>query len=93
MKLYFTVHRYGCRPNVSKAVKGYSEIAHATNMSLTELSMRYVLSEGLVSSTVIGVSNPSQLQEIMEATSRGALPCDTLEAIDSIHEQFPNPCP
>lgn len=61
--------------------------------STVALPCRFVLSQELVASAVIGACSPAQLLEITAAAQRGPLESQTLEAIDDIHEIYPNPAP
>lgn len=54
---------------------------------------RFVISKPLVVSTVVGVTTPEQLREILTAADKGALPQDIMQAIEAIHAAFPNPNP
>lgn len=60
---------------------------------VARVGRRFVVSKPFVSSAVIGASSMQQLAEVQEAAAQGPLPDDVLEAIDSIHQRFPNPTP
>ena len=54
---------------------------------------RFVLSRPLIGSTVIGATSSIQLSQLSDAAAKGSLSQDVLDAIDSIHQQYPNPTP
>jgi hypothetical protein len=55
---------------------------------------RFVLRHPLVASAVIGASSQQQLQELLAAAAEGPLQDEQLlEAIDKLHQQYPNPTP
>lgn len=54
---------------------------------------RFVMSKPLVASTVVGVTSPAQLEEVLAAAAQGVLPQGIMQAVDAIHAAFPNPNP
>lgn len=54
---------------------------------------RFVLGRPLVASAVTGVTSLQQLDQLADAASKGPLPGDLTEAIDEVHERYPNPTP
>lgn len=55
---------------------------------------RFVLRHPLVASAVIGASTQQQLQELLAAAGDGPLQDEQLlEAIDVLHQRYPNPTP
>ena len=54
---------------------------------------RFVLSNPLVASAVVGATSTSQLEEVAAAATLGPLSDDLMEAIRNIHMQYPNPNP
>eukprot|EP00877_Chromochloris_zofingiensis_P013051 jgi/Chrzof1/79/Cz01g02240.t1 len=85
--------RYGPKPNVQDAVRQYVELAHVHGMTPTELAIRFVVGHPLIASAVIGATSTAQLMEIITAAQRGPLPAAVREAIDAIHQRYPNPTP
>ena len=57
------------------------------------LCCRFVLSQDLLASAVIGATSPKQLSEITKAAQRGPLDRAALDAIDKVHQAYPNPAP
>jgi aryl-alcohol dehydrogenase-like predicted oxidoreductase len=60
---------------------------------LTPCWCRFVLSNPLVGSTVVGATSSQQLEEILDAADKGPLSLDLLAAVEDIHQRFPNPNP
>ncbi|KAK9906488.1 hypothetical protein WJX75_002747 [Coccomyxa subellipsoidea] len=85
--------RYGAKPNTVAAVEAYVALAAAAAISPTELAIRFVLSNPLVGSTVVGATSSQQLEEILDAADKGPLSLDLLAAVEDIHQRFPNPNP
>ncbi|EIE24224.1 Aldo/keto reductase [Coccomyxa subellipsoidea C-169] len=85
--------RYGPKPNTAAAVEAYVALAHAAAISPTELAIRFVLSNTLVASAIVGATSSQQLQELLDAAEKGPLSEDLLAAVDDIHQRFPNPNP
>jgi aryl-alcohol dehydrogenase-like predicted oxidoreductase len=53
-----------------------------------------VLRHPLVASAVVGASTQQQLQQLLAAAADGPLQDEQLlEAIDQLHQQYPNPTP
>jgi aryl-alcohol dehydrogenase-like predicted oxidoreductase len=97
--------RYAPRENTIQALAAYSQLANVLddgeltsdrpkNDALVHLSMRWLLQRSFVSGCVVGARTPQQLSTVVEASlCEEPMPRDVLQAIDSIHERFPNPCP
>ncbi len=51
------------------------------------------MSNTLVASVIVGATSSDQLHEILEAADKGPLTGDLLDAIDDIHQRYPNPNP
>lgn len=85
--------RYGPKPNVYEAVKEYVNLARLYGISPTELSIRFVLSNPLVGSAVIGVTCVEQLEELVAASHKPPLEEDLASYVDKVHLKFPNPTP
>ncbi|WIA39322.1 hypothetical protein OEZ86_005436 [Tetradesmus obliquus] len=86
--------RYGPKPNVQAAVAAYAQLAQQHGMSPTAMALRFVLQHHLVASAVIGASTQQQLQELLAAAADGPLQDkQLLDAIDVLHQRYPNPTP
>lgn len=83
--------RYG-KPNVVPAVQAYADLARASGLSLTQLSLAFVDSRPFVASTIIGATTLAQLQENIDALAT-RLDGDVLKAVDALHFRYTNPAP
>ncbi|MBK7461383.1 MAG: aldo/keto reductase [Betaproteobacteria bacterium] len=81
-----------CKPNVIPAVTAYAALAEKHEMTLTQLALGFVRSRWFVSSTIIGASSLTQLQETLPAT-RTAISDELLDEINAIHLKYTNPAP
>ena len=52
-----------------------------------------MLDHPLVAAAVIGAMNPQQLTELLDIAEAPPLTEDVKDAIDAVHELYPNPCP
>ncbi|MBD6619579.1 NADP(H)-dependent aldo-keto reductase [Komarekiella sp. 'clone 1'] len=80
------------KPNVSKAVAAYVEIAKRYQLSPAQLAIAFVRSRWFVASTIIGATTLEQLKENIESINV-VLDKDILAELDSVHSQYPNPAP
>ena len=81
-----------CKPNVIPAVTAYAALAKKYELTLTQLALGFVRSRWFVSSTIIGASSLTQLQETLPAT-RTAISDELLDEINAIHLKYTNPAP
>ena len=77
---------------VEKIIKKYDLIAKENNLTLAELSLAFVYSRDFLTSCIIWPSNTDQLAENARAVNI-QLSASTIRSINSIHDQYPNPCP
>ncbi len=75
------------------AVASYCQLARETGMSPTEMALRFVLGHELVASAVIGATSREQLVEQIRAAEQPPLDEGLRQAIDRVHECYPNPTP
>lgn len=59
-------------------------VAHAAGMPLTELAIRYMVSQTGVTSLVIGVETVAQIRDNIELFTRGPLTAEVLAAADAV---------
>ena len=64
-------------------------IAHEEGYTLSELCMRYVLSNPAIGSVLTGVDTPEQLRENVRLAASGPLPADVLERVRSCVPDLP----
>lgn len=76
--------------NCAHAVEAYQKIADQVGISLTQLSLAFVNDRPFMTSNIIGATTLEQLKENIGSTAI-MLSDDTLEAINKVHEQIPNP--
>ena len=91
MKLFPNFVRY-TNENSFKATKLYQEVATASGLTLTQLSLAFVHQQKFVTSTIIGATTLEQLQENISAFET-ILSEDILLEIEKIQELIPNPAP
>ncbi|WP_414752626.1 NADP(H)-dependent aldo-keto reductase [Anabaena sp. CCY 9910] len=80
------------KPNVSKAVAAYVDIAKSHQLSPAQLAIAFVRSRWFVASTIIGATTLEQLKENIESINV-VLDKDILAELDAVHTQYPNPAP
>lgn len=85
--------RYGPKPNVRNAVAAYVKLAGEWGMLPVHMAIRFVLDHPLVASAVTGVTSLEQLEQVVMAARAPPLPHELREAIDKIHQHYPNPTP
>jgi aryl-alcohol dehydrogenase-like predicted oxidoreductase len=56
--------------------------------SLVEAAIRFVLSRPEVSTALVGISSPEQLEHAVESANRGPLPADALARIHDVQARF-----
>ena len=52
-----------------------------------------MLQHPLVSAAVVGAMNAEQLTELLDIAEAPPLSEDVMDAVDAIHQLYPNPCP
>ncbi len=75
-----------------QATEAYVGLAHRYNIKPAQLALAYVNSRPFVTSSIIGATNLTQLQENL-SSAEITLSEEILNEIESIHQQHPNPCP
>lgn len=80
------------KPNVVAAAQAYAKLAKECGITPTELALAFVYHRWFVSSTVIGATTITQLQENIAAFNT-KLSAEVLAKIDQYHLQFTNPAP
>lgn len=81
-----------CKPNVIPATTAYAALAKKHGLTLTQMALGFVRSRWFVSSTIIGASSLTQLQETLPATLT-PISDELLAEINTIHLQYTNPAP
>ncbi len=80
-------------PCTTHTVAAYCQLADEWGLSPTSLALRFVLGHPLVASAVVGATSSEQLEELIAAARAPPLEAQLLEAIDAIHQRYPNPAP
>ncbi len=86
---YFT--RYTNEAGQS-ATKAYFKLAEKFNIPLSHMALAYVTSRPFTTSTIIGATTIEQLKHNIDSIEVN-LDDDLIEAIESIHQIYPYPCP
>ncbi|MDZ7748297.1 MAG: NADP(H)-dependent aldo-keto reductase [Halofilum sp. (in: g-proteobacteria)] len=80
------------RERAVAAADAYAALAREHGLTPTQLALAYVRQRPFVASTIIGATSRAQLEEDL-ATVEVRLDDATLEAIEAIHQENPNPAP
>lgn len=80
------------KTNVNEAVAAYVDIAQKYRLSPAQLALAFVRTRWFVTSTIIGATNMTQLQENL-ASLNVVLSPEILAEIDAVHAHYPNPAP
>lgn len=88
----FTQYKRYDNPEGRAAAKAYVALARARGLTPTALALAYVSTRPFVTSCLIGATSVPQLEENLRAGDV-QLCRRTLEEIEAIQRQFPNPCP
>ena len=75
-----------------KAAEKYITIAKKHEIDPTQMAIAWLLSQPVVTSVIIGVTNRSQLVHNL-ASCDVTLTREILKDIDSVQQEIPNPCP
>lgn len=78
--------------NCRRATKLYHELAVANGLSLTQLALAFVNQQHFVTSTILGATSMTQLQENIDAFEVTLKP-EIIAEIEKIQELIPNPAP
>ena len=91
LSLFKRFSRYGSE-ECKFATNEYSKIAKQYGLSLTQMSLAFVLSQSFVSSCLIGATSIDQLKENIDAVDV-KLSDDAMKQISEIHNKYPDPAP
>ena len=91
LRLYPEYDRY-IKPNGIRAADAYVALAEEHGLDPAQMALAYVGSRRFLTSTIIGVTTPEQLQADLGAEEL-RLGDDVLTAIEAIHADNPNPTP
>lgn len=80
------------KPNVAPAIAAYTALAHEHGLSATQLALSFVYHRWFVTSTIIGATSLTQLEENLAAWETRLSP-EQMQEIEAIHLRFMNPAP
>ena len=80
------------KPNTTKAVDAYFEIAKKNNISFTQMSLKFCEIQPFVTSVIIGATTMDQLKTNIESVNIN-LSAEVINEINEIQKVYPNPCP
>jgi len=76
-------------PHRQKQYKKLYALVDETGIPLTEMAMRFVISNPNISCTLTGSRSPAEFQSNYDAVCKGPLPCDVLKRLDEIAAMVP----
>ncbi|HEB92950.1 MAG TPA: NADP(H)-dependent aldo-keto reductase [Gammaproteobacteria bacterium] len=79
-------------PRTARATAAYVELARAHGLDPAQMALAFVTRHPVVTSTLIGATNPAQLQNNLDSANI-RLDDTILQAIEVIHANNPNPAP
>jgi aryl-alcohol dehydrogenase-like predicted oxidoreductase len=80
------------KPNTTKAVDSYFEIAKKNNIDLTQMSLKFCEIQPFVTSVIIGATTMDQLKTNIESVNIN-LSEEVINEINGVQNIYPNPCP
>ena len=69
-------------------IEGLKKLAREADMSLTTMSVRWVMSNPAITAPIIGASRPDQLADNLVAGEKGALPSDLKAKLDELTQSW-----
>jgi aryl-alcohol dehydrogenase-like predicted oxidoreductase len=91
LTLYEHFQRYSS-PLAEEAVHAYVKIAREHDLDPAQMALAFVNSRRFLTSNIIGATTMEQLEANLESESL-KLEQGVLDAIEAVHQRFPNPCP
>lgn len=79
-------------PGGIMATEAYVRLANVAGLDPAQMALAYVISRPFVTSAIIGATSLTQLKTDI-ASANLKLSTEVLDAIETIHQQHPNPCP
>ena len=80
------------KPNTTKAVDSYFEIAKKNNIDFTQMSLKFCEIQPFVTSVIIGATTMDQLKTNIESVNIN-LSKEVINEINEVQNIYPNPCP
>jgi aryl-alcohol dehydrogenase-like predicted oxidoreductase len=91
LTLFPNYKRYNSESSLA-AIEAYCQIAENHGLSMAQMALAYVNSRPFVTSNIIGATSLLQLQENLGSIEL-KLSSEVLQAIEKVHERFPDPAP
>ncbi|MBU2525792.1 MAG: NADP(H)-dependent aldo-keto reductase [Bacteroidetes bacterium] len=91
VSLFPNLSRYS-GPLSTEATKRYKKVADENGLSLAQMALAFVNQQAFLTANIIGATSMEQLRENIGSIEVELTP-ETLQAIDQIHHQIPNPAP
>lgn len=80
------------KKNSEVATEAYVELAQSHQINPAQMALAFVSSLPFLTSMIIGATTMAQLKTNISSVNV-ILPAEVKEGIETIHKQFPNPCP
>jgi len=91
MTLFTRFDRY-MKPQAELATAEYVQLARDSGLSPATMALAFVNQQPFVVSNLMGATRLDQLKENIDS-AEVSLPEDVLDAIQAIHQRYPNPSP
>lgn len=91
LTMYDRFQRYTNEQAIA-ATEQYAKIAADADLDMAQMALAFVNSRPFVTSNIIGATSIEQLQSNIDSASL-TLSNELLEAIEKVHNQYPNPSP
>ena len=91
LNLFSRFQRYN-NPQALSACEKYLAVAKQFDLNPAQMALAFVTSRPFVTSNIIGATNLQQLAENIDSLNL-SLSAEVLEALESVHQQQPNPAP
>ncbi|UYG08103.1 NADP(H)-dependent aldo-keto reductase [Halomonas sp. M4R1S46] len=91
LTLFERFQRYNT-PLADEATRAYVELAREHGLDPAQMALAFVNSRRFLTSNIIGATTMDQLESDLASESL-RLEDDVLDAIEAIHQRYPNPCP
>ncbi|RTR03317.1 NADP(H)-dependent aldo-keto reductase [Halomonas nitroreducens] len=91
LTLFERFQRYST-PLADEATRAYVDLAREHGLDPAQMALAFVNSRSFLTSNIIGATTMDQLESDLASESL-RLDDDVLDAIEDIHQRYPNPCP
>ncbi|MBB3232994.1 NADP(H)-dependent aldo-keto reductase [Halomonas stenophila] len=91
LTLFERFQRYNT-PLADEATRAYVDLAREHGLDPAQMALAFVNSRRFLTSNIIGATTMEQLESDLASESL-RLEDDVIDAIEAIHQRYPNPCP